>query len=100
VTTPKQRTLQVLTQTELVPNGYGTSETLRPKVVLEQVLQGLEQAGDTILPRIVYAPTLRGALKCALQEWDHPDAPQQVRKLSDYTGAEGQCRNALSMHRD
>ena len=71
--------MQVLCQTELVPPGYGTSETLRPRVVLEQALQGLEQAGDTILPRIVYAPTLVGALKCASQEWDHPDAHQQVR---------------------
>ena len=42
--------------------------------------------GDTILPRIVYAPTLEGALKYALQEWDHPDAADDVvcikRKLS------------------
>jgi hypothetical protein len=72
---------QVLTQAEKVPAGYETSETLRPKVVLQQALQGLEQVGDTILPRIVYAPALEGALAAALQEWDHPDAEQQPARF-------------------
>lgn len=66
--------VQVITQTENVPAGYETSETLRPHVVLKQILQGLEQAGDTILPRVVYTQTLEGAMKFAVQEWDDPTA--------------------------
>lgn len=41
------------------------------------------QVGDTILPRVVYTPSLQRALAYGLQEWDHPDAEeQQVRPAS------------------
>lgn len=66
--------MQIITQAELTPAGYGTSEALRPPVVLKQLLQGLEQAGDTILPRVVLAPALSSAVEYATQDWDAPEA--------------------------
>lgn len=62
--------MQIITQAENVPAGYGSSETLRPHVVFKQLLQGLEQAGETVLPRVLYSPALEGAIRHALHDWD------------------------------
>jgi hypothetical protein len=66
--------MQIITCGELSPAGYGTSHAIRPPVILKQMLQGLEQAGDTILPRVVFAPTLEVAVEYACDDWDAPDA--------------------------
>lgn len=76
--------MQIITRAELTPAGYGTSEALRPPVVLKQLLQGLEQAGDTILPRVVLAPALSSAIDHATQDWDAPESgDSSVRSVSD-----------------
>eukprot|EP00892_Ulva_mutabilis_P001896 jgi/Ulvmu1/11707/UM008_0118.1 len=72
----------VLTITETVPSGYATSASLRPHNTMLDILQGLEQAGDTLVPEIILEPSLSAALEVAVK----PLGQQPTHEVTERPG--------------
>ena len=53
----------IVSHAHKVESGYENSKVLRQESIVAEVLRGLEQAGDTILPSIFYSPTLSLAIE-------------------------------------
>jgi len=81
----------VLTNSFRVEKSFWQSPLLKPAAVREQLLLGLEQAGDTVLPEVIHEPLFRPFVEDRL-----PALAQGCRRLVAHPLGAEPCPHALN----